>query len=156
LRRHNRGLVIIAIYKWLTAALCAGLAFGLLKLLHQDVGEAAERFIRSMGVDPDNHMVERLLNRLSLIEDPQLAKLSAASFGYCALFLIEGTGLYFEKRWAEYLTLIATASFLPFEIYAIIHRVDVLKISILLINIAVMIFLVITIRNKTGRKRRSR
>jgi uncharacterized membrane protein (DUF2068 family) len=156
LRRHNRGLVIIAIYKWLTAALCAVLAFGLLRLLHQDVGEAAERFIRSAGVDADNHMVERLLARLSLIEDPQLAKLSAASFGYCALFLVEGTGLFFEKRWAEYLTIIATASFLPFEGYAIVHKVEAFRILVLLINVAVLVFLVITIRkNQTSAAKRS-
>jgi uncharacterized membrane protein (DUF2068 family) len=155
LRRHNRGLLIIAIYKWLTAAVCAVLALGLLKLLHQDVGEVAEDFIRSLRVDPDNHILAKLLARLSLIEDPQLTKLSIASFGYSALFLVEGTGLYFEQRWAEYLTLIATASFLPLEVYELIQKVDAFKILILLVNVAVFVFLMMVIRDKTTQKARN-
>lgn len=124
------------------------LAFGLLKLLHQDVGDVAERLIRSVRGDPDNHLLAKMLAKLSLIDDPQLAKLSAASFGYAVLFLIEGTGLYYEQRWAEYLTLVATASFVPLEIYELIKSVDAFKISILVVNLAIIGFLVITIRNE--------
>ena len=123
-------------------------AFGLLKLLHQDVGDVAERLIRSVRGDPDNHLLAKMLAKLSLIDDPQLAKLSAASFGYAILFLIEGTGLYYEQRWAEYLTLVATASFVPLEIYELIKGVDAFKISILVVNLAIIGFLVITIRNE--------
>ena len=117
-------------------------------MLHQDVGDVAERLIRSLRGDPDNHLLAKFLAKLSLIDDPQLAKLSAASFGYAALFLIEGTGLYYEQRWAEYLTVIATASFVPLEIYELVKSVDLFKISILVVNLAIIVFLVITIRNK--------
>ena len=151
--RHNRGLLVIAIYKWCTAALCALLALGLLKLLHQNVGDVAERVIRSLRGDPDNHVLARLLARLSFIDDPQLAKLSAASFGYAALFLVEGTGLYYEQRWAEYLTIVATASFVPLEIYELIKQPDVLKISILIVNLAIIVFLIITSRNHVSSRK---
>ena len=124
------------------------LGFGVLKLLHQDVGDVVEGLIRSLRGDPDNHLLAKLLAKLSLIDDPQLAKLSAASFGYAVLFLIEGTGLFYEQRWAEYLTLVATASFVPLEIYELAKSVDVFKISILVINLAIIAFLIITIRNK--------
>lgn len=153
MRRHNRGLLIIAIYKWCTAALCALLALGLLKLLHQDVGDVAERVIRSLRGDPDNHVLAGLLARLSFIDDPQLAKLSVASFGYAALFLVEGTGLYYEQRWAEYLTIVATASFIPLEIYELIKQPDVLKISILIVNLAIIAFLVIATRKHASSKK---
>jgi len=149
-RRHNRGLLIIAIYKWCTAVLCGLLAVGLLKLLHQDVAEVTERVIRSLRGDPDNQLLARLLARLSLVEDPQLAKLSAASFGYAALFLVEGTGLYYELRWAEYLTIVATASFVPLEIYELIKQPDTLKLAILIVNLAIIVFLVIITRKRAS------
>jgi uncharacterized membrane protein (DUF2068 family) len=153
LRQHNKGLFIIAIYKWCTAALCVLLAVGFFKLLHQDVGEVAEKFIRAVRVDPDNHYLARMLTRLSLIEDPQLAKLSVASLGYAALFLIEGTGLYFEQRWAEYLTVIATASFLPIEIIELMHEPNALKLLILIANLAVLVFLIVIIKSKPAEAR---
>ena len=128
--------------------LCAVLGLGLLKLLHQDVGDVAERLIISLRGDPDNHLLAKVLAKLSVIDDPQLAKLSAASFGYAVLFLVEGTGLFYEQRWAEYLTLVATASLVPLEIYELAKSVDVFKISILVINLAIIVFLMIIIRNK--------
>ena len=45
---------------------------------------------------------------------------SGLTFAYSALFLVEGTGLFFEKRWAEYLTIVATVSFIPVEIYELL------------------------------------
>jgi uncharacterized membrane protein (DUF2068 family) len=126
--------------------LCAAVALGCLKLLHQDVAELAEKVILSLRGDPDNHLLAGLLRRLSLIEDPQLAKLSAASFVFSGFFALEGTGLYFEKKWAEYLTLVATAAFVPFELYALFNRFAVLKLLTLLVNLAVIVFLAIAVR----------
>jgi uncharacterized membrane protein (DUF2068 family) len=153
--RRNRGLVLIAVFKWINALLLAAVALGLLKLLHQDVGEVAENFIRSIRVDPDNKFLSSILAKLSGIDDPKLQALSGVSFGYCALFMVEGTGLYFEKRWAEFLTIIATASLLPVEVYELVQKVDALKISVLIFNILILLFLVvIVLRNADSAKRK--
>ena len=146
--------MLIAIFKWIHALLLAALAVGLLKLLHQDVGEVAENFIRSLRVDPDNKFLSSILAKLSGIDDPKLQALSGVSFGYCALFIVEGTGLYFEKRWAEFLTIIATASLLPIEIYELVQKVDALKISVLILNIIILLFLVSTVLKNGGAKKR--
>ena len=154
MRGHNRGLLLIAIFKWCNALVLCAVALGLLNLLHRDVGEVAENFIRSLRVDPDNHILAVLLGKLSLIEDPHLVTLSAVSFGYCALFAVEGTGLFFEKTWAEYLTIAATAALLPLEVYELVKKVNALKIAVLVINIAIVLFLFISVRN-AGPKRRA-
>jgi uncharacterized membrane protein (DUF2068 family) len=154
--RHNKGLVVIAIFKWCNALVLFAVALGLLKLLHQDVGSVAENFIRALRVDPGNRVLGSLLEKLSLIDDPKLQALSAASFGYGALFVAEGTGLYLEKRWAEYLTIIATASLLPLEIYELIQKVDAPKMAVLVINLAILLFLIITLRtDRPTRNKRS-
>jgi uncharacterized membrane protein (DUF2068 family) len=152
---HNRGLLIIAIFKWCKAFVLCALALGLLKLLHRDVSEVAENFIRSLRVDPDNKFLGWALAKLSLINDSKLQALSALSFGYSALFMVEGSGLYLEKRWAEHLTIIATASFLPLEIYELLQKVDAMKISLLVINLGIILFLVITVRKNPSSRRRS-
>jgi uncharacterized membrane protein (DUF2068 family) len=60
--------------------------------------------------------------------------------------LTEGTGLFLRKRWAEYFTIIATSSFIPLEIYEIVRRVTLGKIILLLINLAVVVYLAVEVR----------
>jgi uncharacterized membrane protein (DUF2068 family) len=55
--------------------------------------------------------------------------------------ILEGIGLYLEKVWAEYLTLIITASFLPFELHEIMRRFTMPRVSLLVVNILVFLYL---------------
>jgi len=54
---------------------------------------------------------------------------------------IEGIGLWFQRRWAEYLTFVVTTSLLPLEIYEIANRATVFKVIALVINVAVVVYL---------------
>ena len=59
--------------------------------------------------------------------------------------IIEGTeavGLWYEKRWAEYLTAVATAGFVPFEIRELMKKVTVVRVGALVVNLAIMVYLV--------------
>jgi len=67
---------------------------------------------------------ERALNSPHRIE-----LLAAAVFAYAALFATEGVGLWLQKRWAEYLTVIATTSFIPFEIWEIGRDVSAIRVA---------------------------
>jgi len=60
---------------------------------------------------------------------------------YALLEGVEAVGLWMQKRWAEYLTLIATAGLLPLEIYELTERITVLKIVALVLNVAVVVYL---------------
>ncbi|GAB2993409.1 hypothetical protein GCM10017788_34340 [Amycolatopsis acidiphila] len=60
---------------------------------------------------------------------------------YAVLEGVEAVGLWLAKRWAEYLTFVATAVLLVPEIYELTHKVSVFKILTLLINLAVVIYL---------------
>ena len=56
------------------------------------------------------------------MNDRLLRRIGEVGFIYAALDLVEGTGLYLEKVWAEYLTLAITASFLPWEIFEVLRK----------------------------------
>ena len=66
---------------------------------------------------------------------------SAGAFAYAALFTVEGIGLLMRKRWAEWLTIVATASLIPFEIYEIVKEATALRIATLVVNILVVAYL---------------
>jgi uncharacterized membrane protein (DUF2068 family) len=70
---------------------------------------------------------------------------------YAGLFLTEGIGLWLEKRWAEWLTVIITSSLVPIEIYEIYRHPTAIKIAVLLINIAIVAYLLYRIRDKRMR-----
>ena len=61
---------------------------------------------------------------------------------YAAVEWVEAVGLWTERHWAEYLTVIATAGFLPLEIHELTKRVTVLRIGALIVNVALVIWLV--------------
>jgi uncharacterized membrane protein (DUF2068 family) len=86
------------------------------------------------------------LNKLFSLRSSTLHVVGAGVIGYAVLEGIEAVGLWFQKRWAEYLTLIATALFLPLEVYEIAHKPTPTKIVALIINIAVVLYLLVAKR----------
>lgn len=141
-KTHSRGLMLIAAFKLLKGVALLAVGIGALRLLHKDVAAVADQWINAFRGDPHNRYLHWLLAKLPLVDDRRLKELSVGTFFYSAIFLTEGTGLAFHKRWAEYFTIITTASFLPLEIYEIIRRATMAKGAALLINIVVVVYLV--------------
>jgi uncharacterized membrane protein (DUF2068 family) len=77
---------------------------------------------------------------LTLNKGP-LDVLIITSAAYFVLELVEAIGLWHEKRWAEYLTVVATAGLMPFEIFSLMSKVTVIRVGALVINIAIVIWL---------------
>ena len=65
---------------------------------------------------------------------------------YAAIEGIEAFGLWYQRRWAEYLTFIVTTSLLPLEIYELSHRFTPFKILAFVINVAVVAYLLLAKR----------
>ena len=63
-------------------------------------------------------------------------------FVYGGVFVVEATGLWLGKRWAEYLTTLVTASLLPFEIMEVTRRVSAPRVVTLVINLLVLAYLI--------------
>ncbi len=137
-----RGLWLIAGYKLFKGLILFGLGVGAVKLLHRDMALDVERWADIFRADPGNHYIHRLLEKLSLLDSRKLREFSVGTFIYSALQLTEGTGLLLGKGWAKYFTVISTSVFIPLEIYEIARRVSPAKIAVLLINAAVIVYLV--------------
>lgn len=138
-------------FKLAKGLLLLAVGIGAIKLLHKDLSELAANWITAIRVDPDNRLIHGLITKLGLMDDRKLEELSIGSFFYSALLLTEGAGLWMKKRWAEYLTIIATCSLVPLEIYEIAKRVTFTRIGILLFNAAIVWYLFIQLRKGHGR-----
>ncbi len=146
IRKHRRGLRVIAAFKLLKGLALLALGIGVLKLLHKDLEAIVVHWINVFQVDPHSHYMTSLLAKLSRLDDHRLKELSVGTFIYSAIFLTEGVGLALGKRWAEYLTIISTASVLPLEIYELIKHASIGKGLALLINLAVVGYLILELR----------
>ena len=82
------------------------------------------------------------LDKLFSLRARTLYAVGGGLLGYALLEGIEAVGLWHAKRWAEYLTFIATALLLPLEVYEIVNRVSVLKVIGFAINLAIAIYLI--------------
>jgi uncharacterized membrane protein (DUF2068 family) len=107
---------------------------------------AAKPLFEQLGWNAsDSGIIHSLENALNA-KGSTLDLVAVALLLYGTLQIIEGVGLWRLRRWGEYLTVVATAIFLPLEIYELTERVTALRVVILLINIAAVIYLLISKR----------
>jgi uncharacterized membrane protein (DUF2068 family) len=147
-RRGDGALLVIAVFKFIKGALLLALAFGALSFLHKNVALHVEHWLDQLRIDVDNQFIGALLSRLQLVHTKELKELSALGAGYAALFLTEGTGLLFRQHWAEWLTIIATSSLMPIEVYELVEKFTAVRLLALLINAAVVLYLIYVVRQR--------
>lgn len=144
------GLRLIAIFKFVKAVLLVVTGFGVRLLLNEDLLERLRSWIAQLT---DTFEQRLLLHALTVVEgiDPKKIHLViAVTFAYTVVVLLEGTGLWLRRAWAEWLTVIATASLIPFELWELLTRPPGRRIAVLvtlLINIGVCAYLVILLRH---------
>jgi uncharacterized membrane protein (DUF2068 family) len=88
-----------------------------------------------------NHGIVHDLQRLFGFSITNLYLAGTAIAAYAAIEGVESVGLWFGKRWAEYLTFIATLVFVPYEVYELAKGVSALKVVALVLNLAVAAYL---------------
>lgn len=146
--RGDTWILLIGVFKLVKGVGLLILGLGLLKLLHRDVAAVAQHWIDVLRVDPDNRFVHRFLLKVFNVTPKQLKELSAGTFLYSAIFLTEGCGLLARKHWAEYMTLISTALFIPLEGYEIYRHFTVTKLVVTLVNAAIVWYLAMRVKRR--------
>lgn len=138
--RHNRWLLLIAVYKGLQALLFIALGVAALHLRHKDIDDVIGQ-LGDLLRSPESRFVNFLYDRAPLINELMLRRIGVLAFCYAGLSLAEGIGLFLEKAWGEYLTLAITVSFLPWEIFELVHRVTWVRAGLLVVNSLVFLYL---------------
>jgi uncharacterized membrane protein (DUF2068 family) len=154
--RHARWIIAIGVFKLLQALLFIALGVGAIRLLHKDLMDLAERLILAMRFDPEGRFVNLFLDKVALIDPHRLKQISAVVFAIAALDIMEGTGLVLEQVWAEYVTLVLTASFLPLEFFEILRHATWIRMVLLIINLAVVVYLLYYVRLRMRQRREER
>ncbi len=125
----SKGLVVLA----------AGL--GVLLLLHRDTSELAENLLRLLHISPDHRLARLLMRSANHVTDKKLWTFAGFATAYSSLRFVEAYGLWKARAWAEWIALISGALYLPLEIHEIMRRANFLHISLLVANLAVVLYM---------------
>lgn len=137
-------LTAIALFKFVKAVSLAsvgtlGVVFGRDWQALYEVDDAGNR----VRVQALSHAIHRVVAAITHLDEKDFEWLRAGMFAYAAVFLVEGIGLWLSKRWAEWLTVVVTASFVPIELYEIFRMPTALRVVSLLVNLGIVVYLVL-------------
>lgn len=113
-----------------------------MSLLNRDLHQVVDQLISHFNLDVDRSVIAITMKKAGMINGHKLFIISVALFLYGLLDLVEAYGLHKRKRWAEYLTVFATALFIPFEIYEVMEKITFIRTGALILNILIVIFLI--------------
>lgn len=147
---HNGLIRLVAVFKLVKAVLLIAVGVGVLRMVHADMADQVEHWVRMLGLNPGGKYVESAIQAVTKLSPQKFKELGIGSFVYAGLFLTEGIGLWLERRWAEWFTVVITSSLVPLEVYEIFKHPTAVKIVVLVINIAVVAYLLYRIKTEPG------
>jgi len=139
--RQLRALRAVASVEFLKGLVVLLAGFGVLSLVHRDAWDVAESFLEWLHISPEAHYAQVFLNLADQVTDTKLWAVAIGGLTYSTLRFFEAYGLWRERAWAEWLALISGAIYLPFEIYELIRRPDLVRLGIFLVNLAVVLYM---------------
>lgn len=86
------------------------------------------------------------LEHVADLSSTTLYAVAAAAGAYALLEGVEAVGLWFQRRWAEYLTFVATIVFIPYEVYELVRAISPFKVVAFVVNVAIAIYLLLAKR----------
>jgi uncharacterized membrane protein (DUF2068 family) len=142
------GLRAVAAFEALKGAIVLIAGFGLARLIHRDVQQAAEDLVARLHLDPAKKFPRIFLDLLANASDAQLWGLAALALTYAALRFAEAYGLWFERRWGEWIAAVSGGIYVPFEIYELSRGFSVIKLAALALNALVVGYMCYLLRRR--------
>ena len=150
-RSHHTGLAVIAVFKVVKGLLLLLLGLGLLKLMHAEIATLFSLLLEALHLNADSRFIHTLVLKVDALQPNSVLLAGLISLAYAGILLLEGVGLWLEYTWAVYLTVVSTGLLLPLEIYEVIEQVSLLRVGVLLLNLAIVAYLIIQLRLPTMR-----
>lgn len=151
------GLEIIAGFKFVQAATLILAGLGALGLMNAGVSDFAQDWLERLALGNGQRFAvaaaSHVLPYFNAATPRQFAALGVGAFAYASVFLAEGVGLWQGKKWAEYLTIVATGSLLPFEMAAVYNKLTLVRVGTLVVNALVIGYLVWELRARNRQER---
>jgi uncharacterized membrane protein (DUF2068 family) len=141
---HDAFIKVIIVERIVKATVLVALAIGLLVAGHEGwLDRWADYAENQLNLNVGRSIIMQLLLRglVYVGAFTHINLLAASAIAYAGLEATEGVGLAMRRRWAEYLTVIATGILIPYEVYEVVIHPTLFKVGALLLNLAVVGYL---------------
>ena len=119
-----------------TVVLIAG--FGLAHAIHNDVAQFVEHLVQRTHLNPARRFPRIFIDLANNLSDGQLWALAALALVYSLIRFAEAYGLWFERRWGEWIAALSGGIYVPVEIYELTRGVSSIKVAALVLNALVV------------------
>jgi len=145
------GIRVLASYKVLVGALLFVVAAELVRLFNEDIAALVHMWILRLHADPHNPIIAAIVRKVTELDLYRLEEFALLSAFFGAVHLVEGVGLWLSKAWADHLCIVSTSALLPLEVHEAVVEYHLVKILTLVVNIAVVVYLVRRVRRRRRR-----
>jgi uncharacterized membrane protein (DUF2068 family) len=146
--KHDRLLPWIAAERGFRAVVLIAVGLVLVSHPHADWAREVSSFGRRLGLDPSGTGMRKLVEVVRKIKVDQDVVFGVVALAYGALEGVEAYGLWTRKRWAEWLTVLATALLLIPEVIELTKGASLLKVGGLVVNLLVVGYLIWRLRRE--------
>jgi len=131
----------IVAFKAIKAALLTAFGVALLFAVHRDPVDLVLELAQAVHLPLTSRLFDRLLMLAARTTPTKEVAVALTAFGYAILMGTEGVGLYLRRSWARWFTIGATSSLMPIEVWEIVREPRALRVLILVLNVAVVVYL---------------
>jgi uncharacterized membrane protein (DUF2068 family) len=114
----------------------------LLSLVHQGAQNVGEEIVERFHLNFARRHPRILLYAATHLNDSNVRLLALAALAYSTVRFVEAYGLWRVRAWAEWFAIVSGGVYLPFELYELIRHPTLVKIVVLLVNAAIVAYLV--------------
>lgn len=150
MKKRSTGLVIIVLYKAITAALVLIVSVSLIVAVRKQ--PELLQLYDTLTLEGKSGFIAWVLEKI-LNLNPRTIRLSGIAAGvYAAVTMVEAVGIWYQKRWASWLVFgLVSISILP-EVLELIKGFSLLKFVVLLANLGIFVYLLQEIRKPHEKK----
>ena len=131
----------IVAFKAVKAIVLTAVGVGLFLTRHDDPVDLLVRLALTVHLPLSSELFDRALRFATRLSVGKQIALGITALAYAALMGTEGIGLYLHQRWARWLTIIATSSLIPVEVYEIVREPHLIRVLVLIANAAIVVYL---------------
>jgi uncharacterized membrane protein (DUF2068 family) len=146
--KSDRLLKLIAAERILRAVGLIAVGLVLITHAHTDWARWINDHAGQAGFDPSSNGIQKLIAQVQAISPSKYVVFGAVAIAYGLLEGVEGYGLWRRRRWAEYLTVVATSLLFVPEIYELTKRATPLKVAALVVNAVIVAYLIWRLRRR--------
>lgn len=141
---------MVALFEALKGTIVLVAGFGLAHAIHGDVGRFAERLVHRLHLDAAKRYPRIFLDLANNLSDSQLWALAALALAYSVVRFAEAYGLWFERRWGEWIAALSGGIYVPAEIYELARGYSTVKVVALVLNMLVVGYMCFLLLRRRG------